>query len=149
MVDHDPSRRACSRTQRRRLTALPRCGQRKLERGAMRRVHSGARAGRHALRWSTVVPVRPYHQLARPVVDDRHGLDAVHHEVDDHLPEARPANNRPVRGHQSHPKRRRTSTILVLAMLAGTTVGEPTEEASKEGQLDPDYAPGKAAIAAK
>jgi len=34
-------------------------------------------------------------------------------------------------------------------MLAGTTVGEPTEEASKEGQLDPDYAAGKAAIAAK
>jgi hypothetical protein len=38
---------------------------------------------------------------------------------------------------------------LTLAMVAGTTLGEPTEEASKEGQLDPDYAAGKAAIAAK
>jgi Flp pilus assembly protein TadD len=38
---------------------------------------------------------------------------------------------------------------LTLAMVAGTTLGEPTEEASKEGQLDPDYVAGKAAIAAK
>ena len=38
---------------------------------------------------------------------------------------------------------------LSLAMLVGATLGDPTEEASKEGQLDPDYAAGKAAIAAK
>jgi Flp pilus assembly protein TadD len=38
---------------------------------------------------------------------------------------------------------------LSLALLPGTVVGEPTEETSKEGQLDPDYAAGKAAIAAK
>jgi len=38
---------------------------------------------------------------------------------------------------------------FTLAMLVGATLGDPTEEASKEGQLDPDYAAGKAAIAAK
>ena len=38
---------------------------------------------------------------------------------------------------------------FILAMLVGATLGDPTEEASKEGQLDPDYAAGKAAIAAK
>jgi Flp pilus assembly protein TadD len=38
---------------------------------------------------------------------------------------------------------------FTLAMLVGATLGDPTDEASKEGQLDPDYAAGKAAIAAK
>jgi Flp pilus assembly protein TadD len=36
-----------------------------------------------------------------------------------------------------------------LALLPGATLGDPTEESSKEGQLDPEYAAGKAAIAAK
>jgi Flp pilus assembly protein TadD len=38
---------------------------------------------------------------------------------------------------------------LSLALLAGAAVADPTDEAPKEGQLDPDYAAGKAAIAAK
>ena len=38
---------------------------------------------------------------------------------------------------------------LGLAVLPGTTFGDPAEETSKEGQLDPEYAGGKAAIAAK
>ena len=38
---------------------------------------------------------------------------------------------------------------LGLALLPGTTLAEPTDEAPKEGQLDPEYAAGKAAIAAK
>jgi Flp pilus assembly protein TadD len=36
-----------------------------------------------------------------------------------------------------------------LGLMPGVILAEPTEEASKEGQLDPDYAAGKAAIAAK
>jgi Flp pilus assembly protein TadD len=36
-----------------------------------------------------------------------------------------------------------------LALMPGVILAEPTEEAPKEGQLDPDYAAGKAAIAAK
>jgi Flp pilus assembly protein TadD len=36
-----------------------------------------------------------------------------------------------------------------LALMPGVILAEPTEEAAKEGQLDPDYAAGKAAIAAK
>ena len=38
---------------------------------------------------------------------------------------------------------------LGLALLPGTTRAAPTDEAPKEGQLDPGYAAGKAAIAAK
>ena len=38
---------------------------------------------------------------------------------------------------------------LGLALLTGMTYADPTDEASKEGQLDPDYAAGKAAIVAK
>ena len=38
---------------------------------------------------------------------------------------------------------------LGLALSPGVILAEPTEETSKEGQLDPDYAAGKAAIAAK
>ena len=38
---------------------------------------------------------------------------------------------------------------LGLALLAGVAFADPTDEAPKEGQLDPDYAAGKAAIAAK
>jgi len=37
---------------------------------------------------------------------------------------------------------------LGLALLPGATFGDPSEE-TKEGQLDPEYAAGKAAIAAK
>jgi Flp pilus assembly protein TadD len=37
---------------------------------------------------------------------------------------------------------------LSLALLPGTTRADPTDEATK-GQLDPEYAAGKAAIAAK
>jgi Flp pilus assembly protein TadD len=37
---------------------------------------------------------------------------------------------------------------LGLALAPGTTLADPSEE-SKEGQLDPEYAAGKAAIAAK
>ena len=36
-----------------------------------------------------------------------------------------------------------------LALSPCTAFADPTEETSKEGQLDPDYAAGKAAIAAK
>ena len=36
-----------------------------------------------------------------------------------------------------------------LALSPCTTFADPTVETSKEGQLDPDYAAGKAAIAAK
>jgi len=36
-----------------------------------------------------------------------------------------------------------------LALLPGVVLAEPTEETAKEGQLDPEYAAGKAAIAAK
>jgi Flp pilus assembly protein TadD len=36
-----------------------------------------------------------------------------------------------------------------LALLPSTTFADPTDEALKEGQLDPEYAAGKAAIAAK
>jgi len=39
--------------------------------------------------------------------------------------------------------------VLGVALLPGTTVADPTDEVPKEGQLDPDYAAGKAAIAAK
>ncbi len=35
---------------------------------------------------------------------------------------------------------------LGLALLPGTTRAAPTDEAPKEGQLDPEYAAGKAAI---
>ena len=38
---------------------------------------------------------------------------------------------------------------LGLALLPGTTRAAPTDEAPKEGQLDPEYAAGKVAIAAK
>ena len=38
---------------------------------------------------------------------------------------------------------------FALAVLPRPTLGEPTEETSKEGQLDADYAAGKAAISAK
>jgi len=38
---------------------------------------------------------------------------------------------------------------LGLALWPGVILAEPTEETSKEGQLDPEYAAGKAAIAAK
>ncbi len=38
---------------------------------------------------------------------------------------------------------------LGLALLAGTTRADPTDEAPREGRLDPEYAAGKAAIAAK
>ncbi len=38
---------------------------------------------------------------------------------------------------------------LSLALAAGTSGADPTEDASKEGALDPDYAAGKAAIAAE
>jgi Flp pilus assembly protein TadD len=38
---------------------------------------------------------------------------------------------------------------LSLALLPGTSFADPTDEAPKEGQLDPEYAAGKAAIAAK
>lgn len=38
---------------------------------------------------------------------------------------------------------------LGLALLPGTTRAASTDEATKEGQLDPEYAAGKAAIAAK
>jgi Flp pilus assembly protein TadD len=38
---------------------------------------------------------------------------------------------------------------LGAALLPGTTVADPTDEVPKEGQLDPEYAAGKAAIAAK
>lgn len=38
---------------------------------------------------------------------------------------------------------------LALVLLPGTTVADPTDEGKKEGELDPDYAAGKAAIAAK
>ena len=46
-------------------------------------------------------------------------------------------------------------TILVgllglgLAVLPGAALADPTDEAPEAGQLDPDYAAGKAAIAAK
>ena len=33
-----------------------------------------------------------------------------------------------------------------LALLPGTAFADPTDEAPKEGQLDPEYAAGKAAI---
>ena len=36
-----------------------------------------------------------------------------------------------------------------LALLPGATLADPTDEAPREGQLDPEYAAGKAAIAAK
>ena len=38
---------------------------------------------------------------------------------------------------------------LGLALLPGTPLADPTDEATKEGQLDPEYAAGKAAIASK
>jgi Flp pilus assembly protein TadD len=38
---------------------------------------------------------------------------------------------------------------LGLTLLPGTTRADPTDDAPKEGQLDPDYAAGKAAIAVK
>ena len=38
---------------------------------------------------------------------------------------------------------------LSVALLPGVTVADPTDEDAKPGQLDPDYAAGKAAIAAK
>jgi Flp pilus assembly protein TadD len=38
---------------------------------------------------------------------------------------------------------------LGLALLPGAPLADPTDETPKEGQLDPDYAAGKAAIAAK
>ena len=38
---------------------------------------------------------------------------------------------------------------LGLALLPGTTRGASTDESPKDGQLDPEYAAGKAAIAAK
>jgi Flp pilus assembly protein TadD len=38
---------------------------------------------------------------------------------------------------------------LGLALLPGRPLADPTDEAPKEGQLDPDYAAGKAAIAAR
>jgi Flp pilus assembly protein TadD len=38
---------------------------------------------------------------------------------------------------------------LALVLLPGTAVADPTDEGKKEGELDPDYAAGKAAIAAK
>jgi hypothetical protein len=38
---------------------------------------------------------------------------------------------------------------LGLALLPGTTRAAPTDEAPKEGQLDPEYAAGEAAIVAK
>ena len=38
---------------------------------------------------------------------------------------------------------------LGLALLPGTIVADPNDEEPKEGRLDPDYAAGKAAIAAK
>ena len=38
---------------------------------------------------------------------------------------------------------------LGLALLPGTPLADPTDETPKEGQLDADYAGGKAAIAAK
>jgi Flp pilus assembly protein TadD len=38
---------------------------------------------------------------------------------------------------------------LGLALLPGTTQAASTDESPKEGQLDPDYAAGKAAIVAK
>jgi len=38
---------------------------------------------------------------------------------------------------------------LALGLLPGATIADPTDEAPKEGQLDPEYAAGKAAIAAK
>ena len=39
--------------------------------------------------------------------------------------------------------------VGLVLMMPGVILAEPTEEAAKEGQLDPDYAAGKAAIAAK
>ena len=38
---------------------------------------------------------------------------------------------------------------LGLALLPGTARADPTDDAPKQGQLDPEYAAGKAAIAAK
>jgi tetratricopeptide (TPR) repeat protein len=38
---------------------------------------------------------------------------------------------------------------LGLALLPGTALADPTDATSKEGQLDPEYAAGRAAIAAK
>ena len=38
---------------------------------------------------------------------------------------------------------------LGLALLPGAIVADPTDDEPKEGRLDPDYAAGKAAIAAK
>jgi len=38
---------------------------------------------------------------------------------------------------------------LGLALLPGTTFADPTDQTPKEGQLDPEYAAGKAAIAVK
>jgi Flp pilus assembly protein TadD len=38
---------------------------------------------------------------------------------------------------------------FVLALLPGPILADPRDEAPKEGQLDPEYAAGKAAIAAK
>ena len=38
---------------------------------------------------------------------------------------------------------------LGLALLSGTALADSTNEAPEEGQLDPEYAAGKAAIAAK
>jgi Flp pilus assembly protein TadD len=38
---------------------------------------------------------------------------------------------------------------LGLVLLPGTTFADPTDEAPTAGQLDPEYAAGKAAIAAK
>ena len=38
---------------------------------------------------------------------------------------------------------------LGLVVLSGTTFGDPTDDAPTTGQLDPDYAAGKAAIAAR
>jgi Flp pilus assembly protein TadD len=39
--------------------------------------------------------------------------------------------------------------VGLALMMPGVILAEPTEEAAKEGQLDPDYAAGKAAIAVK
>ena len=45
---------------------------------------------------------------------------------------------------------RRRCSVLALPLLGGgTTLADPTDEAPKEGQLDPDYAAGKKAIEAK
>ena len=38
---------------------------------------------------------------------------------------------------------------LGLALLSGTSSADPTDRVPKEGQLDPEYAAGKAAIAVK